>query len=127
MDNLGYKKTLLGPFTAIGTDPEELIPGNKYMVDFYLPGGVTDMQQVYFVADGEDADKVLSQAYYEKHLSLIKRQEYTVIDDTAIKKPKSFTTLEKTEVLNQLDKATTDLLKDQKMPEVTELEGGLKK
>lgn len=139
MDNLGYKKTLIGEFVSIGPEvnetidgitvakPRDLIPGKKYMVDFYLPGGVNDLQQEYFVADTQNVDDVLSQAYYEKHLYLISKQLPTTLEEEVIQKPKAFTSLTKTVQLEDLDKATIDLLKEQKMPEATELDGGLSK
>lgn len=124
MNELGYSKRAIDIMIAKDPDGND-VEGTIYLVNFYLPGGISDLDQKFFVANSEDVDTVLSNAYYEKHLSLINKTESLNSESQDVVKPKAFAKVEKSDVLKSIDQETASLLKDSLMPEVPELNGGL--
>lgn len=124
MNDLGYSKRAIDKIVVKDTDEND-VEGTVYLVNFYLPGGVTDLEQKFFVANTEDVDTVLSNAYYEKHLSLINKTESVNSELQEVIKPKAFAKFDKSDVLKSINQETASLLKDSLMPDVPELNGGL--
>lgn len=84
----GYTKVFVKKHSFI--EAGKLITGELYDISFYLPGGIVDSNQRFFVKDGEDADTVASQAYYEKQLSYIKTMKQSEGMVLEIQEPKPF-------------------------------------
>jgi len=124
MNEIGYSKKLIGR-TIVKDAEDNDVEGTLYLVDFHLPGDNKDPEQKYFIADGEDVDTVLSNAFYEKHLSIIQRPVSLEEDPIVIQKPKTFSTLSKSENLSSLSKEDADFLKKGTLPDLQPLDGGL--
>lgn len=124
MNDLGYSKRVLERTKVKDADNNDL-EGTLYLVDFYLPGDTKDLEQKYFIADDQDVDTVLSNAYYEKHLSIIQITGGQVESSDVIQAPKTFTTLTKSQSLTGLNKTDSDMLKKGTLPTIQALEGGL--
>lgn len=99
-----------------------LVDGEVWSVDFYLAGGeVIDCDQKFFVKEGDDVDKVLSKAYYEKQLSLIKKRSLSTPQSSSVdglQEPLAFTKFKSDPDFKEESKETIDMLKSGEMPDV---------
>jgi len=95
------------------------IIGKQYSVTFYLPGDTVDRDQRFFVKEGEDVDDVLSKAYYEKHMSLVKEHDVTPVDGSetgVVQSPRPFLQFRSDKEFKGKGEALLDMLKNGELP-----------
>lgn len=112
MEKTGYKKVFFEDRTF--NEAGEIITGKVYSVTFYLPGGLVDPEQKYFVKDGEDVDVVLSRAYYEKRLSIIDDNVEVKRPVAVIQSPKPFAEFSDADTFKDVTEENLDLLDSNK-------------